>query len=317
MTSRLCILGASGFVGARTLRRARSSAGAGVVRILLHQRSVLERDAVEAVHGDATDVGSLERLLDPGAVVLNFAYAPDGKGEQIAQALSAACARQRIRRLVHVSTCSVYGRTPEAVITEDAPCQPATLYERSKHAIEEILKGGAQDRYELAVLRPAAVFGPGGKNLETLARRVLTQAWPRRYLRACVMGRRSMHAVDVDCVAAAALFLASAPMSAPIEDFIVSQDDEPANDYMSLEAYFVRRFGAAAYPFPPLALPPGLFSVALRMAGRSVTDPRRCYSPAKLEQRGFRRPRRFEEALEEYAAWFERRESDPVPDARP
>ena len=131
------------------------------------------------------------------------------------------------------------------------------------------------------LLRPTAVFGPGGRNLESLALRVLRQPWPRRYLRACVMGRRRMHAVDVDCVAAAALFAATTAMSAAVERFIVSQDDEPQNDYAALEAFFAARFGRR-YPVPPLALPAGVLAAALRLAGRSNVEPQRRYSNARL-----------------------------------
>lgn len=310
MTPTLCILGASGFIGGRALWRARSS-GAWKVRALAHRRPMQDTASAEIVQGDATDTGCLDRLLEPGAVALNFAYAPDGAGERIAHALSAACARRGVLRLVHVSTCSVYGTTPGEVITEDSPCEPSTPYERSKHAIEDLLRSGASGRYELIVLRPTAVFGAGGRNLESLALRVLGQSWPRRYLRACAMGRRRMHAIDVDCVAAAALFLASTPMRAPVEAFIVSQDDEPMNDYQSLEAFFVRRFGMASYPLRPLSVPPRLLSIALRLAGRSVTDPCRSYIAAKLAGRGFRPPRSFAEGLEEYAAWFGKAHARP------
>jgi nucleoside-diphosphate-sugar epimerase len=306
----LCILGASGFIGGRALWRARSS-GAGNVRVLAHRRPMPDAAPAELIRGDATDIDCLERLLEPGAVALNFAYVADGTGERIADALSAACARRGVLRLVHISTCSVYGTTPGAVITEDSPCEPSTPYERSKHAIEDLLRSGAAGRYELVVLRPTAVFGAGGRNLESVALRVLRQSWPRRYLRACAMGRRRMHAIDVDCVAAAALFLASTPMRAPVEDFIVSQDDESMNDYQSLEAFFVRRFAAASYPLRPLSVPPRLFSIALRLASRSVTDPHRTYSAVKLAGRGFRPPRSFTEGLEEYATWVGKAHARP------
>ena len=315
MTSLICMIGASGFLGGRTLRRAHCDDRIRL-RVLVHGRAIAHLAAVESVRGDAADQDSLERLLEPEAVALNFAYGGDEAGERIARALGGACARRKVRRLVHVSTCSVYGTTPGQVIDEASPCAPATTYERAKRAVEEILQAEAHGRYELVILRPTAVFGPGGKNLETLALRVLRQSWPRRYLRACAMGRRRMHAVDVECVAAAALFLASAPLEAPVERFIVSQDDEPMNDYRSIEAFFVRRFGAAPYPLAPVAPPPFLLLAGLRLAGRSVTEPLRSYSAAKLASRGFRKPRGFQDALEEYAAWLQQRETDQASHAR-
>ncbi len=292
------MIGASGFIGGRALRQA-----GGKARVLVHRRPVAAESVVE---GDAGDPAALARLLAPAAVVLNFAYQA-GRAEALAEALGAACAARGVRRLVHVSTASVYGEARGREIDEDTPCAPRTSYEREKHAVEQILELHASGRFELAVLRPTAVFGPGGRNLETLALRVLRQPWPQRYLRACVMGRRRLHAVDVECVAAAALFLAAAPLSAPAERFVVSQDDEPDNDYAALEAFFVERLGAKAYPLAPLALPPAMLAVALRAAGRSNAEPHRRYSAARLARRGFAVPRPFAAGLEEYASWFRER----------
>ena len=221
----------------------------------------------------------------------------------MAQALGEACARRGVRRLVHVSTCSVYGAAPGEMVDEETPCMPVAPYERAKHAVELVLERHAA-HYEIAILRPTAVFGPHGKNLETLALRVLNQPWTRRYVRACAMGRRRMHAVDVECVAAAALFLAAAPLERPAERFIVSQDEEPQNNYAAIEAFFAQRFGAGRYPFRPLEWPSGALRAALSLAGRSNVEPQRRYSGAKLARRGFRAPRPFAAALDAYAAWI-------------
>src|SRR6185312_1779779 len=110
------------------------------------------------------DSAALERLLEPGAVVLNFAYQA-GAAEKLAEALGVACAARKVRRLVHVSTVSVYGAVRGEHVDEGTPCAPRTPYELEKHAAEEILERHARGRFELVILRPTAVFGPGGRNL--------------------------------------------------------------------------------------------------------------------------------------------------------
>ncbi len=296
----LCLIGASSFIGRRALARA-----PGSVRALVHRRTLQAAESMQIVEGDAADAPSLERLLEPGAAVLNFAY-DAGRAEALGEALGAACAAREVRRLVHVSTVSVYGAATGRTIDEDSVCLPRTPYEREKHAAEAILERHAHGRFELVLLRPTAVFGPGGRNLESLALRVLRQAWPWRYLRACAMGGRRMHAVDVECVAAAALFAASVPLDVAVERFIVSQDDDPDNDYASIESFFVQCFGVTRYPVRPLSPPGVLLRGALRLRGHSNAEPQRRYSAAKLAQRGFARPRPFAAALEEYAGWIGR-----------
>jgi nucleoside-diphosphate-sugar epimerase len=303
VTEILCLVGSSGFAGSRVLQmadRARYQ-----VRALVHARPMPDDRSVKLFSGDARDVAILRQLLVANAVVVNFAYGSEAAGVAIARSLGEACASIRIKRLVHISSVAVYGRSPGQHIDEESPCDPVTPYERAKHEAEQILERSARGVFELVLLRPTGVFGPGGKNLESLALRVLHQAWPMRYLRACAMDRRRMHAVDVECVAAATLFAANAPLAQPVERFIVSQDDEPGNDYASIEAFFVRRFGAARYPLPPLSPPAAMLRWALRIAGRSNVEPQRRYSAAKLAQRGFARPRPFAAALEEYAGWIE------------
>jgi UDP-glucose 4-epimerase len=295
----VCILGAAGFVGARTLRR--FAAEGHNVRVLAHRREI---PGAQAVRGAADDAATLDQILVPGAVVLNFVYGGAAEAPRIAKAVAEACGRRQVRRLVQVSTIDVYGRTPGELIDERSACNPVTDYQRAKYASEEIVANAARSAFELVVLRLAAVFGPGGANLESLACRVLRKSWPSRWLRACAMGRRRMHIVDVEHVAAAAQWAATASLAEAAERFVVAQDEEPLNDYVSLEAWFVQRFGRAAYPIPPIALPAALQRLALRLGGRTVSEPRRRYSSAKLAARGFRSPRPFPEGLAEYADWI-------------
>lgn len=302
MREPLCIIGASGFVGGRALAHAAASGRA--LRVLAHRRPVAASPSLDVIEGDANDAATLKRLITPGSIVLNFAYGGDDGAERLARALAAACAARGAKRLLHASSCSVYGRTTGRVVDESTECRPVTAYEQAKYRAEQILEAGAEGTYELVILRPTAVFGAGGRNLETLARRVMADPWPKRYVRACAMGRRRMHAVDVERVAAAALFLATAPLEAPVERFIVSQDDEAANNYAAIEAFFVARFGAASYPIPPVTLPASALRVALRLAGRSNAEPELRYSAAKLTARGLPAARAFHAGLEEYAAWL-------------
>jgi nucleoside-diphosphate-sugar epimerase len=302
VNSTICILGGAGFVGARTMRRL--AKGRWELRALVHQHDIDARQNVTIIRGAAGSPVALEQTLATDAVVLNFVYGGAVDARHIAEAVGAACARRRVRRLVHVSSIDVYGATSGTLIDERWPCRPQTEYQRAKHDCEEILAGLARSAYELVILRPTAVFGPGGRNLDSLAHRVLRQPWPGRYLRACAMGRRRIHAVDVEHVAAAVEWAASAALTEPTERFIVGQDEEPDNDYAALEDFFVRRFGAARYPVPVVSPPRAVLRLALRAAGRSDVEPQRVYSSARLAQRGFRGPRSFTAALEEYADWI-------------
>jgi nucleoside-diphosphate-sugar epimerase len=241
------------------------------------------------------------------STVLNLAYPGDSDALRHAEALAAACRRAGVERLIHVSSCSVYGATPGMLVDEGSACVPRTRYERVKHAVEQLLYGQIPPACELVIVRPTAVFGPHGRNLESLARRVLLQGRLPRYVRACVMGRRCMNAVDVEGVAQALVMLASAKLGSRHEIFIISDDDYEGNDYRSIEDFFISRFSRPAYPVPVASLPAGMLRIALRAARRSNSEPYRRYSCAKLLSSGFRKPRPFRKALAEYAAWLQER----------
>ncbi|WP_152044576.1 NAD-dependent epimerase/dehydratase family protein [Aureimonas psammosilenae] len=88
-------------------------------------------------------------------------------------ALARRAVTEGVRRVVLVGSASVHGATTRARSRETDPLQPQTPYARSKAEGEDALWQalGEQDRTTACVLRPAAVFGPGGRNaVATLAR---------------------------------------------------------------------------------------------------------------------------------------------------
>jgi nucleoside-diphosphate-sugar epimerase len=95
--------------------------------------------------------------------------------------LIAACVENRVRRVVFVSTDSVYGDTNSAAVTEDSPLNPEYLYEgnypRSKLAGENIaIKAASAHGIEVVILRPCLMYGPG----DSAGTRLLQQWAARR-----------------------------------------------------------------------------------------------------------------------------------------
>ena len=64
-----------------------------------------------------------------------------------------------VRQFVFLSSISVYGITT-GTITVDTPTVPATHYGRSKLAAESMLTTLADDKFNVAILRPPMVYGP-------------------------------------------------------------------------------------------------------------------------------------------------------------
>jgi nucleoside-diphosphate-sugar epimerase len=153
------------------------------------------------------------------------------------------------------------------------------------------------------IVRPTAVFGPGGKNLLKLARETAEDSTALCYLRACVQGFRRMNLVSVEAVCAALAHVAILPESREYDVFIVSDDDAPTNNYHDVERVLRRAFARRDYPWPVLAVPPMVESGLRRLAGSSTNTQRR-FVGEKLAATGFRKPVTFDVALQRYAEYL-------------
>ncbi len=304
------VTGASGFIGRHLTRVLQDRAGAEI-RALRRSNDCLNTSCepkIVAVDGDLLRPSTLVPLLTPGCVVVNLAYLGSRAKHQNMEAirnLAAACATAEVKRLIHCSTAAVVGNVPDSEITEKTSCRPLTNYERTKLEIEKALLQQSRDSFELAIVRPTAVFGPGGRNLVKLANDLTNSRWIVRYLKSCLFGDRRMNLVCVENVVSAIEFLIDMDKSVDGEIFIVSDDDSPINSYRELESYLLHRFGLKEYPLRRISLQNTALPFLLRLAGRSNTNPRRIYSDRKLRNAGFKKSVSLEETLRSFADWYE------------
>jgi nucleoside-diphosphate-sugar epimerase len=304
----LAITGASGFIG-MSLLDAIAAGHYSEVRLLAHRNQPVPLPAavrVINVTGSLLDPASLRALLAPGCAVIHLAYlaAPRRIEDNVTAArnLAAACRDARIRRMIHCSTAVVAGSAPGDVVTENTPCQPTTEYERAKYRIEQEMRESAAGNHEITILRPTVVFGPGGRNLISQARRIARGSAITNLLYSALQGRRRMNLVSVHNVAAALAFLAAADRRVDQQSYIVSDDEHASNNYRDVASILARELGcghlAGRFKFPSVFL-----ETALRARGRSNLNLRRIYSDHKLRGAGFSKPWSFDAALLEFAKW--------------
>ncbi|MEU0671744.1 NAD-dependent epimerase/dehydratase family protein [Streptomyces sp. NPDC006172] len=159
----ILITGASGFVGAHAAREAqRRRAG---VRLMTHRRSLpCVYPGAQLVRADLTDPGSLRGVCDGVDVLLHCAAQIGGSAEaneavnaRGTAALVAEARRAGVRRIVQLSTASVYGRgTFRGHRPEELTRNPGSVTSRTRAAAEDaVLAAGG------VVLRPHLVFGEG------------------------------------------------------------------------------------------------------------------------------------------------------------
>ena len=176
--ARVLVTGATGFTGQVLLRKL--CAQSLRVRAMARpssSRAALADLPVEWVVGQVYDPAAVERAMEGVDYVLHVAAAYRDPGIEDAeygrvhvestQLLAAAALRQpSFRRFVLVSTAGVHGHVENPPADENAPFRPGDVYQRTKAEAETWLRDFARaNALPHAVIRPAAIYGPGDRRL--------------------------------------------------------------------------------------------------------------------------------------------------------
>lgn len=171
---RVLITGATGSVGPLVVQA--FHAKGYVVRILSIDppEGGLWPDDVEVLIGDVTDRTTVETALEGVDYVVHLAAllhvlhpSPDSRKDYerinvfgTATVVEAALKRN-VRRFVFFSTIAVYGPSDGAILTEDTPARPTTLYAQTKLSAESIVLSARRINGEPlgTVLRLGSVYG--------------------------------------------------------------------------------------------------------------------------------------------------------------
>ena len=165
MALKLGIVGANGFVGSRAVERSVLEGEFLAVPIVRSQagRVRAARFPIECRVADAFDAPALAAALAGCDAVLHSLVADAKQMVRAARALGEACAIAEVRRVVYLSSASIFGQNPGAPLTAQSrvPRTHLVEYNGAKARAEEILFSQADRRgLELIALRPSVVWGP-------------------------------------------------------------------------------------------------------------------------------------------------------------
>ncbi|WP_416193372.1 NAD-dependent epimerase/dehydratase family protein [Nitrobacter sp. TKz-YC01] len=290
------VLGGTGFVG-RAL--AKTWPAAHRPRYLVHRSfpDWLSDSGIAVQRVDLDDPGNVRAALAGCNVLINL-LRPDGHGwyPDLLRRLGPSFREAGLRRCVHASSIDVYAGSDQALIEEETPVQPLSPYEKEHCETERIIAGAFP---EAAILRLGAVFGPGGRNVVSFAHEMVHASFPKLALRRALYGERRMYLASADVVARA---LAHFALDVHIDGCIVvlvTQDDDPDNNFAFLQDTLAESFGRQSLRNVP-ALPPATLSLALRLRGLPSQVVGRRFSAQKAKSFGLRTDG-FGEALRNYA----------------
>jgi UDP-glucose 4-epimerase len=206
-----------------------------------------------------------------------------------AVSLTQACLRNRVRRLIFLSSIGAQtGSASDCVLTENDEPRPATQYDRAKLAAEiAIRKSGVPH----TILRPVIVYGQNAKANIAFLLRIAALPFPLPF--GAFQNRRSLLAIE-NLIEAIMLSLDSS--STLNETFVVA--DAEAMSIAEIFKCLRAGSGRAAWLFP---VSPRLISGLLGLVGRSAIWDRvgrdLVVNPAKLLKAGWKPPVTTREGL--------------------
>ncbi|MEQ8676077.1 MAG: NAD(P)-dependent oxidoreductase [Aggregatilineales bacterium] len=180
------VTGATGFLGG-VITRQLTAYGAKVKALARRpDRDAFIRDLpnVEIVTGDITDAASMQSVMQGVDIVIHSAAALDGNihdqrkiNRDGTRNVMQAAADAGVKRVVHISTISVYGYGVSGDVTEQTPPAPGhDPYPITKLEAEQVVQeiGSARD-LPYTIIRPGMIYGSNSsmwtKTMFKIARR--------------------------------------------------------------------------------------------------------------------------------------------------
>jgi 2-alkyl-3-oxoalkanoate reductase len=234
------VTGATGQLGSHIVEQLRAEGAR--VRALVRSpanAAFLQNQGVEIIEGDLRDPAAVRRALAGADIVYHCAarvsdWGPWSTFEEEAvtatRNLVEACRSEKVSRLLHISTISVYGHphiAPGELITEETPLGQKfwlwDYYPRSKLMAEQL----AWEYPQVTVVRPSWIYGP--RDRVTMPR--IIPALQRGGVPIIGSGTNLLNIIYVSDVAAGAILAANNP-AAQGQAFNLCSDGEVTQQVM-------------------------------------------------------------------------------------
>lgn len=228
------VTGATGFLG-QSLTKRLAAMGFQVTATGRNQAigKQLENKHVTFVPADLRDAEAIKNLCRQQEVVFHCGAlsAPWGPYQDFYQInylgtkhIIAGCQQHQVRRLIHISTPSIYNRSQDQLnLTEASPIPQRKInaYAETKWLAEQAIDAAVQEGLPVITLRPRAIFGP--KDPSIFPR--LLQAYDRSGIPLFKGGNNQIDITYIDNVVDACILCLNAPDSCFGKKYNITNDD--------------------------------------------------------------------------------------------
>jgi dihydroflavonol-4-reductase len=325
--SLVLVTGATGYTGA-VLTRKLVNLGCRVRAVARASSDVSQFEGlpIEWVRGDVFDEQTIEKAVAGVSYVFHVAaaYREPNISDQTYSLVHVESTRllakhlvdsPTLKRFVHISTVGVHGHIDEPPANEDYRFSPGDIYQRTKAEGELFIRSFAAERkLPLAVVRPAAIYGPGDKRLLKLFKMAARPVFPL-----FGNGRGLYHLIHVDDLtdifitaalhpaAEGGVFIAGNALPSELKDIATTIASEIGNTSLRFIRFPAWPLFLAAdiceWVCKPLGIDPPLYR---RRVAFFTKD--RAFDTSRLrEVLGYRYSVSVEEGLRSTARWYRER----------
>lgn len=181
----IAVIGGSGFIGTRFVKRVRSIRGSGV--LIIDKAASKSFPDLTAI-GDVRSLGQLRNSIPHNSIIINLAAEHrddiwplslyDDVNVGGAHNICTVAREKNVKTIVFTSTVAVYGFAPIGT-DESGAINPFNDYGRTKHEAELVFKAWQAedpDLRSLVIIRPTVVFGEKNRgNVYNLLRQIASR----------------------------------------------------------------------------------------------------------------------------------------------
>jgi UDP-glucose 4-epimerase len=265
MKGMILVTGANGFVGSALV--ARLARDGRDVLAGIRSTSIVPSPGVRVVSlGDLAEPGSRESLLAGVSCVVHAAARVHVLNDRVPDPLTEfrrvnvdgtlmlarQAAKAGVRRFVFVSSIKVNGEktTPGRPFLATDPPQPSDAYGRSKQEAEAgLLELGRTTGFEIVIVRPPLVYGPGVRANFRALMKLLQSGWPLPF--GAIDNRRSLIGINNLVDVLQACIDARAAVN---KTYLVSDDQDVSTTELLLQLGAALKVRTRLLRFPPRIL---------------------------------------------------------------
>ena len=161
---KIFVTGGTGFIGKHVIEKLLQLGGYEI--IVLTRQAVDSHNGALYLKGDLSDKKIINEITKEVDYVVHLAGCKKDPQAFLTtnvigtENIISACSNSRIRKLLHLSSVGVIGRTNHTEINEQTLCRPSNGYEKSKYQAELLVKQfSISNPGKAIILRPTNVFG--------------------------------------------------------------------------------------------------------------------------------------------------------------